>query len=159
MSDSIFIHDGDGFAATEHARGPWDPNALHGGAVAALIASAFERVQPGAEMPIARLDFQLLRPIPFQGLSLDVSVARAGRRHGVGGNPVNEASARLRHAGRVEDRGDRLQARGVDATIRRAVPIRSSVMCVSVTFAPAAAFKASPHQQTGAGLKFFFWRQ
>ncbi len=32
---------------TEHARGPWDPQALHGGAPAALIADAFERLEPG----------------------------------------------------------------------------------------------------------------
>ena len=37
MSESIFIADGDRFVPTEHARGPWDPRALHGGAPAALI--------------------------------------------------------------------------------------------------------------------------
>ena len=54
---------------TEHARGPWDPRALHGGAPAALITAAFERMEPGAELPIARLGFEFLRPIPLAPLS------------------------------------------------------------------------------------------
>jgi hypothetical protein len=80
MSDSIFLADGDLLVPTEHARGPWDPRALHGGAPAALIASAFERMQPGAELPIARLQFEFLRPIPMAPLRLSTQIARPGRR-------------------------------------------------------------------------------
>jgi hypothetical protein len=103
MTDSIFLADGrravgDGpvapahrskigqrpgrerFMPTEHARGPWDPRALHGGAPAALITSAFERMEPGSELRIARLGFELLRPIPFAPLSLSTRIVRAGRR-------------------------------------------------------------------------------
>ncbi|MGD0453750.1 MAG: thioesterase family protein [Solirubrobacteraceae bacterium] len=65
---------------TEHARGPWDPNALHGGAPAALIAAAFERVEPGSQLRIARLGFELLRPIPFAPLTLSTRIVRPGRR-------------------------------------------------------------------------------
>jgi hypothetical protein len=51
MADSIFIPvEGGRYEPTEHARGPWDPRALHGGAPAALIARAFELV-------LARLAF------------------------------------------------------------------------------------------------------
>jgi acyl-coenzyme A thioesterase PaaI-like protein len=80
MADSIFIADGDRFVPTEHARGPWDPRALHGGAPAALIASAFERMQPGAELRIGRLSFEFLRPIPLAPLTLSTRVVRPGRR-------------------------------------------------------------------------------
>jgi Thioesterase-like superfamily len=81
MADSIFIPMPDGrFEPTEHARGPWDPGALHGGAPAALIARAFERMEPGAELPIARLGFELLKPIPLAPLTLKTSFVRAGRR-------------------------------------------------------------------------------
>jgi hypothetical protein len=45
-AESIFVADGERFVATEQARGPRDPRALHGGAPAALIASAFERMRP-----------------------------------------------------------------------------------------------------------------
>ncbi|HLM86943.1 MAG TPA: thioesterase family protein [Solirubrobacteraceae bacterium] len=65
---------------TEHARGPWDPRALHGGAPAALITSAFERMEPGAELRIARLGFQFLRPVPLAPLELSTRIVRPGRR-------------------------------------------------------------------------------
>src|SRR5262245_42771734 len=80
MAESIFVPDGDAFMPTEQARGPWDPQALHGGAPAALIAAAFERFEPGAELTVARLSFEFLRPIPFAPLSLAISVLRPGRR-------------------------------------------------------------------------------
>jgi hypothetical protein len=80
MSDSIFTADGDLLHPTEHARGPWDPRALHGGAPAALIAAAFERMQPGEELPIARMQFEFLRPIPMAPLKLSTLITRPGRR-------------------------------------------------------------------------------
>jgi hypothetical protein len=81
MSGSIFIPTEDGrFEPTEHARGPWDPRALHGGAPAALIAHAFERMEPGAQLPIARLGFELLKPIPLAPLTLKTRFVREGRR-------------------------------------------------------------------------------
>ena len=81
MADSIFILAGDGrYEPTEHARGPWDQRALHGGAPAALIARAFERMEPGAQLPIARLGFELLKPIPLAPLTLKTRFVREGRR-------------------------------------------------------------------------------
>jgi hypothetical protein len=85
---SIFLARDGGFMPTAHARGPWDPQALHGGAPAALLTAAFERVQPGAELRIGRLGFEFLRPVPFAPLSVSTSVVRAGRR-------VQELSAEL----------------------------------------------------------------
>ena len=46
MGESIFTTDGGRFIPTEQARGPWDPQALHGGAPAALIVTALERHEP-----------------------------------------------------------------------------------------------------------------
>jgi len=75
---------GDGIAMvvqpTEHARGPWDPRALHGGAPAALMTAAFERTEPGSQLRIARLGFELLRPIPLGPLRLSTRIVRPGRR-------------------------------------------------------------------------------
>jgi Thioesterase-like superfamily len=89
---SIFIPEGAGrYAPTEYARGPWDPRAQHGGAPATLIAGAFERIEPGAELPFARLSFSFLRPIPLAPLRLSTRVVRPGRR-------VQELEAQL-HAG------------------------------------------------------------
>ncbi len=81
MADSIFIPARDGrFEPTEHARGPWDPRALHGGAPAALIANAFERMEPGVELPLARLGFEFLKPVPLAPLTLRTRFVREGRR-------------------------------------------------------------------------------
>jgi hypothetical protein len=88
-AESIFLAEGETFLPTEHARGPWDPRALHGGAPAALMTAAFERFQPGAELVVARLGFELLRPVPMAPLSLSTEIVRAGRR-------VQELSGELR---------------------------------------------------------------
>jgi hypothetical protein len=80
MTDSIFLAGGGLFTPTEHARGPWDPRALHGGAPAALIAALFERMEPGAELPFARLSFEFLRPVPMAPLELSTRISRSGRR-------------------------------------------------------------------------------
>ena len=94
MIDSIFTPDGDGrFTPTEHARGPWDPQALHGGAPAALIAACLEGVTPGGELPFARLTFSFLRPVPMAPLRLKTEIIRPGRR-------VQELQAEL-HADEV----------------------------------------------------------
>jgi hypothetical protein len=80
MAESIFLEDGELLRPTEHARGPWDPRALHGGAPAALLTAAFERIEPGAELPFARLSFEFLRPVPMAPLKLTTRVSRPGRR-------------------------------------------------------------------------------
>ncbi|HEX4466420.1 MAG TPA: acyl-CoA thioesterase domain-containing protein, partial [Solirubrobacteraceae bacterium] len=68
---------GDGtYTPTEHASGPWDPRALHGGAPAALITSAFEQFDPGTELRVARLSFEFLRPVPMAPLRLSTQVLR-----------------------------------------------------------------------------------
>lgn len=95
MTESIFIADGDRFVPTEQARGPWDPRAAHGGAPAALITSAFERMlgdggSVGAQLRIGRLSFEFLRPIPLAPLTLCTRVVRPGRR-------VQELAAELLH--------------------------------------------------------------
>jgi Thioesterase-like superfamily len=78
--DSVFVRDGTRFVPTELARGPWDPGALHGGAPAALIATAFERHDPQPQMRFARLGFEFLRTLPFAPLRVETRTVRPGRR-------------------------------------------------------------------------------
>jgi acyl-coenzyme A thioesterase PaaI-like protein len=78
--EAVFSAQGELFVPSEHARGPWDPEALHGGAPAALLTRAFQLQEPGAELPIARLNFELLRPVPSVPLSLTTRIVRPGRR-------------------------------------------------------------------------------
>jgi hypothetical protein len=110
MTESVFLRDGERFTPTEHARGPWDERALHGGAPAALIAGAFERMEPGSELLIARLGFEFLRPIPFAALTLSTRLARAGRR-------VQELAAELHAGEELICRASALRVREVPAEL------------------------------------------
>jgi len=80
MTESVFLTEGDRVTATAHGRGPWDPQALHGGAPAALLAAAFEQMPAAPQLSIARLDFAFLRPIPFLPMRLSTRLVRSGRR-------------------------------------------------------------------------------
>lgn len=63
--------------------GPWDPGLQHGGAPAALIAWAVERMpmrEPHVEMQVVRMTFDLLRPIPVAPLEIKIDVQREGRK-------------------------------------------------------------------------------
>ena len=80
MDEPVFHTDGTGFVPTAHARGPWDPNALHGGAPAGLLARAVERFSPDPGLRVARLSYEFLRPVPLHRLELEVRLLRPGRR-------------------------------------------------------------------------------
>ena len=80
MADAIFVPEGERFVPTELARGPWTPEAQHGGPPAALLARCLDRAEGGAGMMVARLTVELLRPVPVAPLDVTVSVARPGRK-------------------------------------------------------------------------------
>jgi hypothetical protein len=103
---SIFLADGSLFVPTVHARGPWDPDALHGGAPAALIVAAFEAIAGAEELRVARLGFELLRPVPFAPLEITTRVLRDGRR-------VQELAAELHADGQLICRAAALRVREV----------------------------------------------
>jgi hypothetical protein len=77
---AVFLRRGERFVATELGRGPWDPGALHGGAPAALLMRAFERLPAGEGLSLARATFEFLRPVPLGELEVDAEVTRPGRR-------------------------------------------------------------------------------
>ena len=76
--DAIFIRKGNVYEPTELARGPWDKNAQHGGAPAALIAGELERA--GGGWPFARIALHLMRPVPLEPLTMTTEVVRDGKR-------------------------------------------------------------------------------
>jgi acyl-coenzyme A thioesterase PaaI-like protein len=119
MSESIFIAAGERFVPTEQARGPWDPRALHGGAPAALMTAAFERLQPGAELRIARLAFEFLRPIPQAPLTLDTRIVRPGRR-------VQELAGELLAGDQLIVRASALRVQAVPQAAAEAAPASAS---------------------------------
>jgi hypothetical protein len=89
LPDAVFIPAGESpvtaadaerLVATDLARGPWDPEAQHGGAPAALLVRAFEREAGGEHLVLARVTYELLRPVPLGVLEVRAEVVRPGRR-------------------------------------------------------------------------------
>jgi Acyl-CoA thioesterase C-terminal domain/Acyl-CoA thioesterase N-terminal domain len=78
--EAVFVRDGAHYAATQLARGPWDPRACHGGAPAALLVHAFERCSPRDGLRLARITFEFIRPVPLGTLTVAAEVIRPGRR-------------------------------------------------------------------------------
>ncbi len=78
--DAIFLPDKGRFVPTPLARGPWSPEAQHGGPPAALLARAIARHDGGDDMIVARLTVELLRPVPLTPLAVETTVLRPGRR-------------------------------------------------------------------------------
>jgi hypothetical protein len=77
---ALFVRLGDGrIQAQGLARGPWSPDALHGGPVAALVAGEAERLL-GPGTPISRLTIDLERPVPLEELHVTAAVVRPGRK-------------------------------------------------------------------------------
>lgn len=81
MADPIayFEPDGDCFAPTVHGIGPWSSDALHGGPPSALLARAIERCSPEPGWHVARLNVELLRPVPLRPLTLRSEIVRPGK--------------------------------------------------------------------------------
>ncbi len=80
------------FLPTELSRGPWDPDALHGGPAAALVAGALEEVVDAfardelsaddgtVSFFPARFTAELLRPVPLAELTVATTLRRPGRK-------------------------------------------------------------------------------
>lgn len=68
------------FTPTDHARGPWDPDACHAGPPTGLLVRAMERVLPS--MRLVRITVDLAKPIPMAGFRIDTEVTRLGRTVG-----------------------------------------------------------------------------
>jgi len=80
MSEAIFHRDGDLFLPSDLARGPWSPEAQHGGPPSALLARAAERFEDGARMFVARVSVELMRPVPIAPLAVRTRFLRPGKK-------------------------------------------------------------------------------
>jgi len=80
VADALFCSDGARLVPADFARGPWAPDALHGGPVAALLARAVESCEAPEPVHVARLTVELLRPVPVAPLEVHASVVRPGRK-------------------------------------------------------------------------------
>ena len=107
MSAAVFTRRGDVLVPSGHARGPWAPDAMHGGAPSAALAGAVERRAPG--MRLARLTVELLGAVPLLPLSIDTELVKPGRsfqvvdaRASAGGREVAWARGVLMRDGELD---------------------------------------------------------
>lgn len=81
MADEcLFVAVGTKFEPTQWAVGPWSPDTLQGSAYGGLLVRALERGYPAPGMTLARLSFDLWRPVTRERLTPTVNVLREGRK-------------------------------------------------------------------------------
>jgi hypothetical protein len=80
VPDAFFAPLGpDRFQATELTRGPWDPGLQHAGPPAALLGRAIEGHGDRAGLRVARVAFEIARPLPIAELTVATRTLRGGR--------------------------------------------------------------------------------
>ena len=92
--------EGGGLQPTEWAVGPWSADTLQGSAYGGLLVRALEREGAASGMTLARLSFDLWRPVTRERLTPSVNVLREGRKARTveaslaqGGKPVARCTA------------------------------------------------------------------
>jgi hypothetical protein len=106
---AVFAPDGDLMVPSAHARGPWDPDAMHGGGPAALLTRAIEALDTPVPMRLARLAVEFPRAVPLQPVRATATITRPGKRLALAtatltladGTPVLRANATLLRRGDV----------------------------------------------------------
>ncbi len=79
MPEAFYLPDEDRFESTELTRGPWGEHSQHGGPPAALIGRAIERCDAREGFQVARVTFEIVKPVPIARLSIEAEVIRPGR--------------------------------------------------------------------------------
>jgi hypothetical protein len=78
--DAVFTRDGELFVPSIHARGPWSAEQMHGGAPAALIARALQRLDTPVPMRVVRLAYEFAAPVPLAPVTVEATLTRGGKR-------------------------------------------------------------------------------
>jgi hypothetical protein len=110
---ALFERDGTRYVPTQLARGPWSPNALHGGAPSALFATVCEEFDPGSAAFVARVTVELMRPVPLVPLELRVQTIRPGKKvQWLGASLRDEHEHEVAHATVLRIRSDDVDTSG-----------------------------------------------
>ncbi|HYI45795.1 MAG TPA: thioesterase family protein [Actinomycetota bacterium] len=81
MADAFFVREDENtFVSTDHTRGPWNPDAQHAGPTSALIGRAIELVGGRNDVQVARVTYEILRPIPVEPVTVTAEVIRPGQK-------------------------------------------------------------------------------
>jgi len=80
MPEAFFLPLGrDRFRATELTQGPWGSGLQHAGPPAALLGRAVERHGDRGDLQVARVTFEIMRPLPIAELRVATRLLRGGR--------------------------------------------------------------------------------
>ena len=79
MADAFYERDGDAYVATPYTRGPWSREHQHAGPPSALLGRAVEAAGRIEDGRLARIAFDILRPVPIAPLTIATRVPRPGR--------------------------------------------------------------------------------
>src|SRR5687767_265702 len=108
MPEAFYLPSGpDRFQATELTRGPWDPGLQHAGPPAGLLGRAVEGHGDRTDLQVARITFEVMRPLPIAELEVATRPLRGGRS-------VEWVEASLLAAGREVMRATALRIRTAD---------------------------------------------
>ena len=132
--DAFFAPEGDRYRASELTRGPWDHDLQHAGPPTALLGRALERCEPRPAAQIARVTFEILRPIPIATFEARARVVRPGR------------SVELLESELVDEQG-------LELVRARAWRLRSEE--IELTPAPAPPPEPPPGPEHGRASGFF----
>lgn len=81
MEQAFFEREGPLLVATGLTRGPWSDALMHGGPPTALLGSAIARAEPEpSRFAVARLTFELVRPLALGALRVETELVRAGKQ-------------------------------------------------------------------------------
>jgi hypothetical protein len=79
VAEAFYVSDGDGFVASGSTRGPWDEDSQHAGPPCALLGRALDGAGQLEQARIARVTYEILRPVPIARLTTVAEVVRPGR--------------------------------------------------------------------------------
>jgi hypothetical protein len=75
----LYAVDGGRVVPTQYTAGPWSDRLQHAGPPSAMLARALAPAEPDG-LELARITFDILRPVPIRPLRIATEVLRPGRR-------------------------------------------------------------------------------
>lgn len=117
MKESFYVRsDEETYEPTELTRGPWDAYAQHAGPPAALLGHVIEETAEGSGR-IARITFDILRPVPLSTLKVTTTRVHQGRS-------VEVVEATLSSEGKTIMRANALRIRAEEGASPSNLPER-----------------------------------
>lgn len=114
-ASAFYVPDGDGLRSTTLTRGPWDPDSQHAGPPCALLGRALDAAGGLEQAQLARITYEILRPVPIARLETAAEVVRPGRS-------VELIEGALRHEGEDVIRARAWRIRTAEVAVDRNSP-------------------------------------